>query len=167
MSVLPIVAWPDPRLKRICAPVERIDDALRQLVSDMFETMYDAPGRGLAAPQVGVMQRLFVMDATWKEGTRTPLACMNPEVAVLGEALSTNEEACLSIKGVAADVTRPNQIELTFTDIEGVRLSMILEGFAAICAQHECDHLDGRVIFDHLDDAARDALEAEYRAMTQ
>ena len=116
MSVLPILAWPDPRLKRRCAPVERIDDAVRKLISDMFETMYDAPGRGLAAPQVGVMQRLFVMDATWKEGTKTPLVCINPEIKPLGDETSTNEEACLSIKGVAANVTRPNQIELTFTD---------------------------------------------------
>lgn len=165
MSVLPILAWPDPRLKRICAPMERIDDAVRKLIRDMFETMYDAPGRGLAAPQVGVMQRLFVMDATWKEGTKTPLVCINPEIKPLGDETSSNEEACLSIKGVAANVTRPNQIELTFTDVKGQRASMVLQGFAAICAQHEMDHLNGRVIFDHLDEAARAALETDYRAL--
>lgn len=165
MSILPIAVWPDPRLKRLCAPVTQIDGAVGQLISDMFETMYDASGRGLAAPQVGVMQRVFVMDVTWKEGVRTPLACINPEIKPLGAELSTNEEACLSIVGVSANVTRPNQIELTFTDVEGLRTAMILEGFAAICAQHEMDHLDGRVIFDHLDVRARGALEAEYRAV--
>ncbi len=165
MSILPIVAWPDPRLKRVCAPVERIDDAVQQLIKDMFETMYDAPGRGLAAPQVGVMQRVFVMDATWKEGEKTPLVCINPVIRPLGDEMSTNEEACLSIKGVSAEVTRPNQIEMTFTNREGVRAAMILEGFAAICAQHEMDHLEGRVIFDHLESSARAALEAEYRAV--
>lgn len=167
MSVLPIVAWPDPRLKRICAPVDRIDHAERRLIDDMFETMYAAPGRGLAAPQVGVMQRLFVMDATWKEGVKTPLACINPQITALGEAMSTNEEACLSIVGVATEVTRPDQIELSYTDIEGARGAVVLTGFAAICAQHEMDHLDGRVIFDHLDVDARAALEAEYRGLAQ
>ncbi|MGH1578539.1 peptide deformylase [Planktotalea sp.] len=165
MSILPIVAWPDPRLKRVCDSVDAFDDAVRRLIGDMFETMYDAPGRGLAAPQVGVTQRLFVMDATWKEGAKSPLVCINPEIKPLGDVMSTNEEACLSIKGVSCDVTRPNQIELTFTDVDGKRASMILEGFAAICAQHEMDHLNGRVIFDHLDETARKALETEYRAV--
>lgn len=165
MSLLPIVMWPDPRLKRVCAPVAAIDDAVHQLVADMFETMYAAPGRGLAAPQVGVLQRLFVMDATWKEGEKSPLVCINPEIKALGTGQSTHEEACLSIEGVSASLTRPSQIELTFTDLDGVRASMVLSGFAAICAQHELDHLDGRVIFDHMDSDARAALEAEYRSL--
>ena len=164
MSILPIVMWPDPRLKRVCDEVGVIDGAVAQLVIDMFETMYAAPGRGLAAPQVGVMQRLFVMDATWKEGVKSPLVCINPGIKRLGDELSTNEEACLSIEGVAADVTRPNQVELTYTDLNGTRTAMLLQGFEAICAQHEVDHLSGRVIFDHLDDTARAVLEIEYKA---
>lgn len=163
MSLLPIVMWPDPRLKRICAPVERIDDAVRRLVDDMFETMYAAPGRGLAAPQVGVLQRLFVMDATWKEGEKTPLTCINPEIKALGSKMSTHKEACLSLPGIAAQVTRASQIELSYSDLDGQRMSMILQGFAAICAQHEFDHLEGRVILDHLDAETRTALETEYR----
>lgn len=164
MSVLDIVMWPDPRLSRVCDPVGEIDSAVETLVGDMFETMYAAPGRGLAAPQVGVMQQLFVMDATWKEGEMTPLVCINPHVRVLaGEA--RGEEACLSIPGVAADVARPDQIELSYTDLNGARMAMVLDGFAAKCAQHEMDHLEGRVIFDHLAPQDRDALEAEYRAM--
>ena len=166
MSVLPIVAWPDQRLSTVCAPVQSIDDDLRRLVGDMFETMYDAPGRGLAGPQVGVLSRVFVMDATWKEGEMTPLACINPSITPLGEAHSTNEEACLSIVGVSAEVTRPNQISLSFTDLNGEEATMELEGFAAICAQHEMDHLEGRVIFDHLEAPARAALESEYKGLT-
>jgi len=165
MSVLPIVMWPDARLREVCTPVAALDAALEKLIGDMFETMYDAPGRGLAAPQVGVMQQLFVMDATWKEGEMSPLACINPSILPVGDVPSTNEEACLSIKGVAADVTRPNEIELRYTDLNGAMVTARLEGFAAICAQHEMDHLEGRVIFDHLETDARVALEREYESL--
>jgi len=161
MSVLPIVLWPDPRLREDCAPVADIA-SVQSLVGDMFETMYAAPGRGLAAPQVGVMQRLFVMDATWKEGDMSPLVCINPEIDTSGPA-SFGEEACLSIPGVAADVSRAQAITLRFTDLNGAQQSLELTGFAAICAQHEMDHLEGRVIFDHLDAGARAALEADYQ----
>ena len=163
MSILPIVAWPDHRLAQVCEPIGEIDDALRQLVGDMFETMYDAPGRGLAAPQVGVLSRVFVMDATWKEGEMSPIACINPVITPLGDAHSTNEEACLSIVGVSAEVTRPNRIEMSYTNLNGEQITEQLEGFSAICAQHEMDHLEGRVIFDHLDALARAALEADYK----
>ena len=165
MSVLPIVMWPDARLREVCAPVAVIDDTLEQLVGDMFETMYSAPGRGLAAPQIGVMQRVFVMDATWKEGDMSPLVCVNPVISPLGDMVSTNEEACLSIVGVAANVTRPNVVELSYTDLSGAQVTTRLEGFAAICAQHEMDHLEGRVIFDHLGDTERAALETEYKGL--
>lgn len=164
MSVLPIVKWPDQRLQTICAPVDAITAEVTQLIDDMFETMYTAPGRGLAAPQVGVLSRLFVMDATWKEGTKTPLVCINPTVTQLGDESSTNEEACLSITGVSACVTRPNKIALGYTDAQGQRVETTLEGFAAICAQHEMDHLEGRVIFDHLSPSERRALETKYEA---
>ncbi len=166
MSVLPIVMWPDARLSVVCAPVEAIDAALEQLIGDMFETMYSAPGRGLAAPQVGVMQRLFVMDTTWKEGDMSPLVCINPTISPVGDAHSTNEEACLSIVGVSANVTRPGAIELSYTDLNGAQVTTQLDGFAAICAQHEMDHLEGRVIFDHLTRDARAQLEAEYERVT-
>lgn len=165
MSNLAIVMWPDPRLREVCTPVALVDAELEQLIGDMFETMYAAPGRGLAAPQIGVMQRLFVMDATWKEDEMSPLVCINPVTKPVGVATSTNEEACLSIVGVAADVTRPNAIELSYTDMTGAQVTTYLEGFAAICAQHEMDHLEERVIFDHLDTDARAALETEYESL--
>ena len=97
----------------------------------------------------------------------SPLACINPVVTLLGEERAAGEEACLSIPGVAADVVRAAQVELEFTGLDGDRKAMILSGFAAICAQHEMDHLEGRVIFDHLDENARALLEAEYRSKTQ
>ncbi|MEP5154055.1 peptide deformylase [Planktotalea sp.] len=165
MSVLPVVAWPDPRLSRKCDPVGNLNDEIRQLSQDMLDTMYRANGRGLAAPQIGVLKRIFVMDATWKTGAKTPLVCIDPEFTVLGDAQSTNEEACLSIIGVSADVTRAQQIELNFTALDGSRETMLLDGFEAICAQHEIDHLNGRVIFDHLDEATRVKLEADYEAL--
>ncbi|WP_293441653.1 peptide deformylase [Planktotalea sp.] len=165
MSVLPIVMWPDVRLQTECAAVEAIGPEIEQLVGDMFETMYTAPGRGLAAPQVGVMRRLFVMDTTWKDGDMNPLVCINPSIVPLSDAQNTNEEACLSIVGVSADVSRPNKIELSYTGLNGTRETEVLEGFAAVCAQHEMDHLNGIVIFDQLDAPERAALEAKYKEM--
>lgn len=159
MAVLPIRMWPDPVLKRVCDPVTQDVTAL---VTDMFETMYDAPGRGLAAPQVGVPLRLFVMDAGWKDGDMTPLACINPEIVAASADWAGGEEACLSIVGVAADVQRPAEITLRFTDLNGEPQERTLSGAEATCAQHELDHLDGRVIFDHLEPDAAEALEAEY-----
>lgn len=165
MSVLPIVMWPDVRLQTECAAIEAIGPEIEQLVGDMFETMYTAPGRGLAAPQVGVMRRLFVMDTKWKDGDMNPLVCINPSIVPLSYAQNTNEEACLSIVGVSADVSRPNKIELSYTGLNGTRVTEVLEGFSAVCAQHEMDHLNGLVIFDHLDAPERAALEAKYKEM--
>jgi len=164
MSVLDIVKWPDPRLSEVCAPVTN-PMTLHDLVQDMFETMYDAAGRGLAAPQVGVMQRVFVMDPTWKEGPRTPYVCINPEILTAGTTTAVATEACLSIPGVSAEVTRPTEIALAYTDLDGTRRETALTGFAATCAQHELDHLDGTMILDRLDLDARSEVEARYTAL--
>ena len=164
MSVRPIVRWPDARLSQVCAPV-RDPAALADLVQDMFDTMYDAPGRGLAAPQIGVMQRVFVMDPTWKDGDRTPYVCINPEIVASGDTGAENTEACLSIPGVSAEVSRPTEITLAYTDLDGTRHETNLTGFAATCAQHELDHLNGLVIFDRLSDADRAQLETCYAAL--
>jgi peptide deformylase len=164
MSVLPILKWPDARLSRVC---ESVDDVgtMAGLVADLFDTMYAAPGRGLAAPQVGVMSRVFVMDPTWKEGVKTPFVCINPEILDASGPEATNSEACLFIPGVSASVTRASDVMLAYTDLDGVRHEDRLTGFAAACAQHELDHLNGVVIFDRLapDDRAR--VEADYAAL--
>jgi peptide deformylase len=160
MTVLPILHWPDPRLSTPCAPAVPTD-AVRTLAADMLETMYAAPGRGLAAPQVGHLIRLFVMDVTWKEGTPAPRICLNPEILWRSEATATGAEGCLSIPGISTDIIRAAEIHLRWTKLDGTTQDEILTGFAAICAQHEYDHLDGLVTFDRLPPAARaTALDA-------
>ncbi|MDF1727607.1 MAG: peptide deformylase [Sulfitobacter sp.] len=164
MSLLPILHWPDPRLRETCAPVADITPEIARLAEDMLETMYDAPGRGLAAPQVGVLQRLFVMDAGWKEGRPDPIVCINPMLQEVSEEREVRTEGCLSIPGVTAEISRPAKVQMVWTGLNGARFVQSFEGFAATCAQHELDHLDGIVTFDHLDETARADLLAEYAA---
>ena len=162
MSVLPIVLWPDPRLRETCAPVTDLAD-VQTLAADMLETMYAAPGRGLAAPQVGAMVRMFVMDAGWKEGKSDPLVCINPMFQEIGENRVDGEEGCLSIPGVTAIVNRPSTVQMQWTGINGARYVQSFDGFAAACVQHEMDHLDGVVTFDHLDAETRAEVETQYK----
>lgn len=165
MSILPILTWPDPRLTEICAPVAEITPEIETLAADMLETMYAAPGRGLAGPQVGAMLRLFVMDVGWKEGKPDPLVCINPMIQEVGEDRADTEEGCLSIPGVTAMVNRPTRVQMVWTGLNGGRYVQSFDGFAAVCAQHELDHLDGVVTFDHLDSDTRAALLAEYEGL--
>ncbi len=144
--IRPIVLHPDPVLRVACTPVAGDATALAR---DMLDTMYAAPGRGLAAPQVGVTERLFVMDATWKEGVPDPRVFVNPQI-VAREGEQVNEEGCLSIPGVPWRVARPARVTLVF-DGSGGRRSESFEGFAAACVCHEMDHLDGVLIVDHPD----------------
>tara|TARA_R110002124_G_scaffold223079_1_gene388460 strand:+ start:938 stop:1435 length:498 start_codon:yes stop_codon:yes gene_type:complete len=164
MSILPILMWPDPRLAETCAPIDQITPEIETLAADMLETMYAAPGRGLAGPQVGAMMRIFVMDTGWKEGKSDPMVCINPMIQEIGEARADTQEGCLSIPGVSAMVNRPTQVQMVWTGLDGGRYVQSFQGFAAVCAQHELDHLDGVVTFDHLDTDTRDALMAEYAA---
>jgi peptide deformylase len=164
MSVLPIVQWPDPRLMETCAPIDVITPEIEALAADMLETMYAAPGRGLAASQVGAMVRVFVMDVGWKEGKPDPLVCINPMLMEVSEERASNAEGCLSIPGVSADISRPAQVQMVWTGLNGGRFVQSFMDFAAACVQHEIDHLDGVVTFDHLDADKRAKLEAEYAA---
>ena len=161
MGVREILTWPDPRLSQVCEPV-RHDEDLSTLIADMFATMYAAPGRGLAAPQVGVLKRLFVIDVTWKSGPRTPQIMVNPQIIDRSEGLQTTAEGCLSIPGVMVDVVRPEAVTLAFTDERGALREERFTGFGAICVQHELDHLDGIVTFDRASLVARRLAEAEY-----
>jgi peptide deformylase len=154
MAVLPILTWPDPRLKQPCAPAVA-DAATRALAADLLETMYAAPGRGLAAPQVGAMVRLFVMDTTWKEGVLAPRIVLNPEVLWRSDRSETGPEGCLSIPGLTAEVSRPVAIRLRWNDLEGTTHDEVLTRFDAVCALHETDHLDGILTLDHLSPEAR------------
>jgi len=161
VSGLPIRRWPDPILSRPCAPVAD-PQAVAGLAADMLETMYAAPGRGLAAPQIGHAIRLFVMDVAWKDGAPDPFICVNPSIIAHAAETVAGPEACLSIPGVTAEVPRSPWIVLRWTTPEGVLHEQRLDGAAAICAQHEQDHLDGIVTFDRVSSEARRALEADY-----
>ncbi|MEP5729058.1 MAG: peptide deformylase [Sulfitobacter sp.] len=164
MSLLPIVLWPDPRLAETCTPIDDITPQIETLAADMLETMYAAPGRGLAGPQVGAMHRLFVMDVGWKEGKSDPIVCINPMLQEVSEDRATQTEGCLSIPGVSAEVSRPAQVQMVWTGLNGGRYVQSFDGFAAACVQHELDHLDGIVTFDHLTPELRETLIAAYHA---
>ena len=156
--LLPILRWPDPRLSQVCAPAVP-DDDLRTLAADMLETMYAAPGRGLAAPQVGRLVRMFVMDVDWKTGTPAPMVFVNPEIELLGERV-TGPEGCLSIPGPVTEVERAAQVRVRWTALDGTAHEAAFDGFAAICIQHEYDHLDGILTLDRLSPEARALAEA-------
>ncbi|MFY0692827.1 MAG: peptide deformylase [Paracoccaceae bacterium] len=147
--IRPILQHPDPLLRRTCAPVPDISEALKTLAADMLDTMYDAPGRGLAAPQIGELIRMFVMDTTWKEGTPAPVVFVNPRIIAAAPERQINEEACLSIPAQALRVARPSWVDVAWTDLDGTECHQRFDGFAAACICHENDHLDGILILDH------------------
>jgi peptide deformylase len=149
--IRPILIHPDPRLKKLCAPVTEITPDLVALANDMLETMYDAPGVGLAAPQVGVTKRLFVMDCVKDpELPSRPIVLINPVVTWRSEDLSTYDEGCLSIPDEYAEVERPAQVRVRWTGLDRVEQEEHFEGLWATCAQHEIDHLDGKLFIDYL-----------------
>jgi peptide deformylase len=142
--------------------VGEIGEDTRSLADDMLETMYDAQGRGLAAPQVGVLTRLFVMDATWKDGVRAPSVCIDPKILETSDETTGMEEGCLSIPGITTEVMRPAALRLAWTTLEGERVIARLDGAQARIALHEIDHLDGVVTLDRLSPEARAEAEAQY-----
>lgn len=162
MGVLPVLVWPDPILTTRCDKVGAITDAVRALAADMLATMYAAPGRGLAAPQVGALLRMFVMDVAWKDGPPDPKVVINPEILWASEDADVGPEGCLSIPGVTTEIRRAREIRLGWLDLDGRAQEAHLTGFAAICAQHEYDHLDGLLTLHRLSPEARAVAEAEY-----
>ncbi|MEL7125176.1 MAG: peptide deformylase [Pseudomonadota bacterium] len=147
----PILLHPDPRLKKVSAPVADLTDELRTLADDMLSTMYDAPGVGLAAPQVGVMSRLIVLDCVKEEGEAPrPMAMFNPEIVAASDEMNTYEEGCLSIPEQFADVTRPKMVQVRWIDRDGTEQTQEMDGLWATCVQHEIDHLDGKLFIDYL-----------------
>jgi len=150
MAVLPIITAPDPRLKVKCEPVAKVDSAIARLMDDMLDTMYLAPGIGLAAPQVGVTKRVLVVDVAPKDAPRDPIRMANPEVVWRSEELAVYEEGCLSLPEQYADVERPAKIRFRYLDEKGKIQEREAEGLLATCVQHEIDHLDGIIFVDHL-----------------
>jgi peptide deformylase len=163
MAILPVVLWPDPRLSVPCIPAP-VDDGTLTLARDMLDTMYAALGRGLAAPQVGVLLRVFVMDATWKSAETTPEVFINPEIIWRSDDTVIGPEGCLSIPGPITQIARATDIILRWTTPAGAIAAQKLTGFRAICAQHEIDHLNGILTLDHLAPDARAIAEDAVRA---
>lgn len=165
MAILPILEAPDPRLRTISTPVETIDDDLQTLIDDMFETMYDAPGIGLAAIQVGVPKRILVIDLQDRESdeedapvVRNPMVFINPQILQGSDQLSVYNEGCLSVPDQYAEVERPATVRASWMDREGRIHEQTLEGLLATCLQHEMDHLEGVLFIDHLSRLKRDMV---------
>jgi peptide deformylase len=155
MALLPILEFPDPRLRTVATPVDVVDDALRGLIDDMFETMYDAPGIGLAASQVDVHRRLLVLDVS--EDKSRPMVFINPEV-LEQRGRQTCQEGCLSVPGIYADVDRAEWIRVRALDRDGRSFEIEADGLLAVCIQHEMDHLAGKVFVDYLSPLKRDMV---------
>ncbi|MDP5086840.1 MAG: peptide deformylase [Yoonia sp.] len=151
MALRNILIHPDPRLKKVATPVASVTDDLRRLADDMLETMYHAPGIGLAAPQVGVMDRVLVMDCVKDEGARPdPMVLINPKVLWTSEARNVYEEGCLSIPEQYAEVERPAEVEVEWMELDGKTRREKFDALWATCVQHEMDHLDGKLFIDYL-----------------
>jgi peptide deformylase len=162
----PILLHPDPRLKKVCTPVADLSDDLRLLARDMLETMYDAPGIGLAAPQIGVLDRVIVLDcAKSDKDTPRPLVMINPQVLATSEESSVYEEGCLSIPDQFADVTRPAEVTVRWLDTDGREHQEDFGGLWATCVQHEIDHLDGKLFIDYLKPLKRQMITRRMQKM--
>ena len=155
MAKLPILEFPDPRLRTVAKPVEQVDDAVRRLIDDMFETMYDAPGIGLAATQVDVHLRLLVLDVS--EDKSRPLVFINPEI-LSSEGSQVYQEGCLSVPNIYADVTRADRVHVRALDRDGKSFEVEADGLLAVCIQHEMDHLAGKVFVDYLSPLKREQV---------
>lgn len=156
MSLRPILIHPDPRLKKVCDPVKTFDGSLEELAGDMLETMYDAPGIGLAAPQIGVNARMLVMDCTDRENEKPqPMVLINPAVSWASDETSVYEEGCLSIPDIYAEVTRPVSVIVRYQDEQGNEHERDFDGLWATCVQHEIDHLNGKLFIDYLSSVKR------------
>lgn len=165
MSLRNILIHPDPRLKKRCAEIDSVDAEIRKLADDMLETMYDAPGIGLAAPQIGVLKRLFVMDVSAKDESGAPMVLINPEIAWLSDEMNTYEEGCLSIPEIFDEITRPAQVRMRYLDIDGKAHEDEFDGLAATCVQHELDHLNGRLFIDFLSMARRGLITGKMKKL--
>lgn len=156
---LPILIHPDPRLKKVAAPVADLSDELRALADNMLTTMYEAPGIGLAAPQVGIGTRLIVLDCEKADdATPRPLAMFNPEIVASSDEMNTYDEGCLSIPDVYADVTRPEAVTVRWIDLNGAEQEETFDGLWATCVQHEIDHLEGKLFIDYLSSLKRQLI---------
>jgi len=162
MAVLPIITIPDPVLRKQAALIERVDAALLKLAEGMLAAMYEAPGIGLAAPQVGILRRLIVMDPSRDEEAKQPLVMVNPVILERGSEMRTHEEGCLSIPEFTAEIERPAMTRVSFIDTEGKQQERTLEGIWSTLVQHEIDHLNGVLFIDYLSRLKRDMIVKKF-----
>jgi peptide deformylase len=162
MALRDILILPDKRLRQVSEPVKKIDAGIHKLIEDMFETMYDAPGIGLAAIQVGTPRRVVTMDLAKKEEPKNPQVFINPEIVWSSEDKATYEEGCLSIPEFYGDVERPAQVKVKYLDREGQPQEVEANGLFATCLQHEIDHLNGVLFIDHLSKLKRDRVVKKF-----
>jgi peptide deformylase len=162
MALRDILILPDKRLRLVSKPVKAVDAEVRKLVGDMFETMYDAPGIGLAAIQVGVPRRVVTMDLAKKDEPKKPQVFVNPEVLWKSEEKQTREEGCLSIPEFYDEVERPSQVRIKYLDLEGKEQELTADGILATCLQHEIDHLNGVLFIDHISKLKRDRIVKKF-----
>ena len=163
MALRDILTVPDSRLKQVSTPVETVDDALRALMDDMLETMYDAPGIGLAAIQVGVPKRVIVMDLARADEEKAPRYFVNPEIVWRSEETLPYEEGCLSVPDIYDEVERPARVKLRYLNYHGEQIEEDAEGVFAVCIQHEMDHLEGVLFIDHLSRLKRERAVAKVK----
>ncbi|PWJ80896.1 peptide deformylase [Pseudaminobacter salicylatoxidans] len=167
MTIKPLIILPDPVLRQISKPVERVDGDLRKLADDMLETMYDAPGIGLAAIQIGIPLRLLVIDLAKDDEDKAPMVVINPEILDRSDDRSVYEEGCLSIPDYYAEVERPASVRAKFLDRDGKEQEITAEGLLATCLQHEIDHLNGVLFIDYISKLKRDMVMRKFKKLAK
>lgn len=167
MAIKSLVLLPDPILREVSKPLERVDDDVRRFADDMLETMYDAPGIGLAAIQVGEPLRMLTVDVSGDEDEKQPLVLINPEIVATGAEASVYEEGCLSIPDYYADVERPASVTVSYLDREGKSQTLEAEGLLSTCIQHELDHLNGVLFIDHISKLKREMVIRKFKKLAK
>ena len=163
MTIRKILTEPDPFLRQKSKPVEKVDDTIRKIMDDMLETMYNAPGIGLAAVQIGILKRIIVIDVSKKEEEKKPLFLINPEIKLKSKKTSIYEEGCLSLPGYFAEIERPAECNVEFIDYYGKKKELKADGLLSTCIQHEIDHLNGVLFIDYLSKLKRDMIIKKLR----
>lgn len=163
MSIRPLVIIPDSKLRLVSEPIKEITEEIRQLADDMLETMYDAPGVGLAAIQIGVPVRIVTMDVSKSEDERQPMVLINPEITWTSEEMRVYEEGCLSIPEYYEEVERPDRVRFRYTNLQGEVIEQEADGLLATCVQHEIDHLNGVLFIDYLSKLKRDRVMTRFK----
>jgi peptide deformylase len=167
MTIKPLIILPDPLLRQVSEPFERVDADVKRLADDMLDTMYDAPGIGLAAIQIGVSRRMLVLDVAKEGEDKSPIIFINPEILTTSDERSTYEEGCLSIPDYYAEVERPASLTVRYLDLDGTQKTVEADGLLATCLQHEIDHLNGVLFIDHISRLKREMVIKKFTKLAR